>query len=111
MRHGDLIDSTFVEDAGWHEAAKRYQEFLRAHQTGRVLYWEFGVGANTPGIIKYPFWALTKENPAAVYCVMNQGEAVAPQEIAAQSILVDEDIGTSLKALQKAMERSAGHGD
>lgn len=104
-------DSTFVEDAGWHEAAKRYQEFLRAHQTGRVLYWEFGVGANTPGIIKYPFWALTKENPAAVYCVMNRGEAVAPQEIAAQSILVDEDIDTSLKALQKAMERSAGHGD
>lgn len=104
-------DSTFVEDAGWHEAAKRYQEFLRAHQTGRVLYWEFGVGANTPGIIKYPFWALTKENPAAVYCVMNRGEAVTPQEIAAQSILVDEDIDTSLKALQKAMERSAGHGD
>ena len=104
-------DSTFVEDAGWHEAAKRYQEFLRAHQKGRVLYWEFGVGANTPGIIKYPFWALTKENPAAVYCVMNRGEAVAPQEIAAQSILVDEDIDTSLKALQKAMERSAGHGD
>ena len=104
-------DSTFVEDAGWHEAAKRYQEFLRAHQTGRVLYWEFGVGANTPGIIKYPFWALTKENPAAVYCVMNQGEAVAPQEIAAQSILVDGDIDASLKALQEAMERSAGHGD
>ena len=104
-------DSTFVEDAGWHEAAKRYQEFLRAHQTGCVLYWEFGVGANTPGIIKYPFWALTKENPAAVYCVMNRGEAVTPQEIAAQSILVDEDIDISLKALQKAMERSAGHDD
>ena len=104
-------DSTFVEDAGWHEAAKRYQEFLRAHQKGRVLYWEFGVGANTPGIIKYPFWALTKENPAAVYCVMNQGEAVAPQEIAVQSILVDGDIAASLKALQEAMERSARHGD
>ena len=38
-------------------------------------------------------------------------EDTEPQEMAAQSILVDEDIDTSLKALQKAMERSAGHGD
>ena len=79
---------------------------LRANQKGRVLYWELGVGANTPGIIKYPFWALTKENPAAVYCVMNRGEAVAPAEIAAQSILVDADIDASLLALQEAVEGS-----
>lgn len=100
-------DSSFVEDAGWHAAAKRYQQFLRAHQTGRVLYWEFGVGANTPGIIKYPFWALTKENPEALYCAMNLGEAVAPQEIAAQSILIDGDIDVSLKELQTMMERGS----
>ena len=100
------IDDTFVEDEGWQRAAKRYQEFLRANQKGRVLYWELGVGANTPGIIKYPFWALTKENPAAVYCVMNRGEAVAPAEIAAQSILVDDDIDASLLALQEAVEGS-----
>ena len=100
------IDDTFVEDEGWQRAAKRYQEFLRANQKGRVLYWELGVGANTPGIIKYPFWALTKENPAAVYCVMNRGEAVAPAEIAAQSILIDDDIDVSLLALQEAVEGS-----
>ena len=100
------IDDTFVEDEGWQRAAKRYQEFLRANQKGRVLYWELGVGANTPGIIKYPFWALTKENPAAVYCVMNRGEAVAPAEIAAQSILIDADIDVSLLALQEAVEGS-----
>ena len=49
-------DGTFVEDAGWHAAARRYQDFVRRVQGGRVLYWELGVGMNTPGIIKYNFW-------------------------------------------------------
>lgn len=48
-------DDTFVEDAGWKAAARRYQQFLQDHQQGRVLYLELGVGMNTPGIIKIPF--------------------------------------------------------
>ncbi len=48
-------DHTFVEDAGWHRAAQRYQDFMAAHRADKVLYLELGVGANTPGIIKYPF--------------------------------------------------------
>jgi len=41
-------DDTFVEDAGWHAAARRYADFARAHDRGRVLYLEIGVGWNTP---------------------------------------------------------------
>ena len=37
-------------------AKERYARFLDAHETGQVLYLELGVGANTPVIIKYPFW-------------------------------------------------------
>ena len=48
-------DSTFVEDAGWHTAAQRYADFLTTYKDGRILFLELGVGANTPGIIKYPF--------------------------------------------------------
>lgn len=44
-------DSTFVEDEGWHQAAARYQDFVRRHEGMRVLYLELGVGMNTPGII------------------------------------------------------------
>ena len=56
-------DETFVEDVGWHRAAGPYADFLRRHEHGRVPYWELGVGANTPGIIKYPFWSMVRKNP------------------------------------------------
>ena len=72
-------DDKFVEDEGWHEAAERYQLFLRRHRNMRVLFLELGVGYNTPGIIKYPFWQMTAQNPNAVYACINNGEAVCPK--------------------------------
>ena len=91
-------DGTFVEDAGWHRAAERYQEFLRRHQGMRVLYLELGVGGNTPVIIKYPFWQMTAQNPRATYACINKGEAFAPRELAGQSLIIDGDIGAVLAA-------------
>jgi NAD-dependent SIR2 family protein deacetylase len=86
------VDGTFVEDEGWHAAAARYHAFLDEHRTGRVLYLELGVGGNTPGIIKYPFWQRTAANPEATYACVNLGESVAPPEIAGQSVTLDADI-------------------
>ena len=80
------IDGTFVEDDGWHAAAERYHGFLEAHQEGKVLYLELGVGGNTPGIIKYPFWRYAFANPDATYACANLGEAWAPSEIHDRSI-------------------------
>src|SRR5699024_6149456 len=59
-------DGTFVEDAGWHEAAGHYEDFICRHGRSHILYLELGVGDNTPGIIKYPFWEMTRQNPDAV---------------------------------------------
>lgn len=89
-------DSTFVEDAGWREAAARYERFLNAHAKARVLYLELGVGFNTPGIVKYPFWQLTAANPRATYACVNLGDALCPDRIADRSILVDGDIQETL---------------
>ena len=92
-------DNTFVEDEGWHRAAERYSEFLRRCEGMRVMFLELGVGANTPGIIKYPFWRMTYQNPRAVYVCVNLGEAFAPLEIKDRSICVDGDIGEVLECL------------
>ena len=92
-------DESFVEDEGWHRASAAYAAFLKAHEGERVLYLELGVGANTPVIIKYPFWAMTAENPKAVYACLNRGEAVAPAEIGKQSLCIDGDIGEILARL------------
>jgi len=85
-------DDTFVEDEGWHRAAQRYHQFLRSHD-GKVLFLELGIGYNTPSIIKFPFWQMTAENPEATYACINFGEAMYPEEIQAQTIAIDGDIG------------------
>ena len=95
-------DSTFVEDEGWHQAAARYQDFVRRHEGMRVLYLELGVGMNTPGIIKYPFWKMVYQNPRAAYACVNLSEAYCPAEIRKRSICIDEDIGKVLKKLRSA---------
>lgn len=92
-------DDTFVEDAGWHAACSRYEDFLDRNQDRKILFLELGVGANTPGIIKYPFWQMTYRNPKAIYACINQGEAVCPREIQDQSILIDADIAEVLREL------------
>ena len=93
-------DSRFVEDEGWHRAAERYENFLRTRRNTRMLFLELGVGYNTPGIVKYPFWQMTAQNPEAVYACINYGEAVCPKDIEAQSICINSDIGTALDALK-----------
>ena len=92
-------DDRFVEDAGWHAAAERYGRFLRTRRGRRILFWELGVGYNTPGIIKYPFWRMTAEDPRAVYACVNRSQAGAPAEIAPRSICIGADIRRVLDAL------------
>lgn len=92
-------DDTFVEDEGWHEAARRYGEFLRIHEGQHILFLELGVGSNTPVIIKYPFWGMTLQNPKATYACINLSTAYCPREIQKQAICIDGDIGEVLAAL------------
>ena len=92
-------DDTFAEDAGWHAASARYAVFLKAHEGQHVLFLEMGVGSNTPVIIKYPFWAMTAENPKAVYACLNYYDAVCPKQIDNQSICINGDTGEVLKCL------------
>ena len=85
-------DDKFVEGEGWDRAAERYNQFLRTRK-GKILYLELGVGYNTPGIIKFPFWQMTAKNPDATYACVNYGETMFPEEIQEQAISIDSDIG------------------
>ena len=94
-------DDKFVEDAGWHRAAERYENFLRTREGQKILFLELGVGYNTPVIIKYPFWQMTAKNPNAIYACINRGQAVCPQEIEKQAICLDANIADVLCELLK----------
>ena len=93
-------DDTFVEDAGWRKASAAYSDFLRRHENLHVLYLEIGVGANTPVIIKYPFWQMTRDNRQAFYACVNYDEAVCPKEIEQRAICIQGDAGDILRMLK-----------
>jgi len=92
-------DDTFVEDAGWHAAAKRCERFFRDHRTGHVLYLELGVGFNTPGIIKYNFWQRVADDPDAILISINAKEPLVPEAIADRSLCIASDIGQVIAQL------------
>lgn len=104
MRTNLRDDDKFVQDDGWYAAAERYEKFLQKHINSHVLYLDLGIGWNTPGIIKIPFWRMTKANEKAVYACVNFGEAFTHNEIENQSICINEDIVKVLSDVKKAMQ-------
>ena len=104
MTNNLRIDSSFVEDEGWHTAAEKYSEFLEKHKNNHVLFLELGVGGNTPVIVKYPFWYMVMENKKAVYACVNYQEAFCPNELEERSICIDGDIGEVLKEIKVSVK-------
>ena len=96
-------DNTFVQDAGWDEAAKRYEQFLKENKEKKMLFLELGVGYNTPGIIKYPFWQYTYNWKDSFYICINKGQAEAPSEIKDKAICLDSDIYSTVTDIKRSV--------
>ena len=94
-------DDRFVEDEGWNEHAKLYQDFLNNNSDKKVLFLELGVGWNTPSIIKYPFIKMTYKFNDTFYVCINKGENYIPKEIEDKAIVVDDDLGLIIDELLK----------
>lgn len=93
------IDNTFVQDEGWYKAHENYREFLLKHQNSKIIFLELGVGGNTPGIIKYPFWSMTKSMINSTFISINKEEPVCVKDILSRSILIQGDISEVLRKL------------
>ena len=65
-------DETFVEDAHWHQQARRYQAFVEQASTHRLLLLELGVGFNTPVIIRFPFERMAAQFPRTTLVRFNR---------------------------------------
>ncbi len=85
-------DNTFVQDAGWDAATKRYQKFMEDHRGQNVVFLELGVGYNTPGIIKYNFWQYAYNWRNAFYVCINKGDTYVPKEIENKAVGIDADL-------------------
>ena len=81
-------------------AYNRYEQFKKETRDSSVVFLELGVGANTPGIIKYPFQDMTMQNSQATYAVLNLDQYICNYRIEKKSIYIKDDIGVILKHLQ-----------
>ena len=100
-------DATFVEDAGWKNASNRYSQFLQENHKKNIVFLEAGVGYNTPGIIKYPFWRMTNTMQNAHYICLNQNEIYIPEQIKNRSIGIEKDIYSVLENFISNFQLSA----
>lgn len=56
-------DDTFVEDDNWHRMLDRYESFVRKAYNKKLVLLEFGIGFNTPVIIRFPFEQMAMQFP------------------------------------------------
>lgn len=90
-------DGSFVQDAGWYAAARRFSDYIRDCGDVKTLYLELGVGYSTPGLIKYPFWEAASSHPNHRYACVNLDCAAYPRSLGERALGIEDDIGTALK--------------
>ncbi|AMB98547.1 deacetylase SIR2 [Aerococcus urinaehominis] len=87
-----------VEDVEFYLQKDHYDNFLDAHQHGRVLYLEIGVGHTTPQFIKDPFVNMTAANPEALFVTLNAKNYKLPDSVRPQTVWLNEDIADLIAA-------------
>lgn len=105
------VDETFVEDFHWHQQAKRYTDFVQQASQGNLeqgvrssssrslLLLEFGIGYNTPGIIRLPFEQMAQRFPNTTLVRFNRDNPEPYIQDLPRFIAFTEDIGSILQQL------------
>jgi len=93
------VDDTFVEDDHWHRQAKRYTDFVQEASQGNLLLLEFGIGYNTPGIIRLPFEQMAQRFPNTTLVRFNRDNPEPYLQDLPRFITFTEDIPEILNQL------------
>lgn len=65
-------DEFFVQDEQWDMQAEHYESFVSHAIRGKLLLLEFGVGYNTPSIIRLPFEQIAQVNSSSLLVRFNR---------------------------------------
>lgn len=71
----------FVQDSKWHTSQDNYNKFISGNEGKSTVFLELGVGYNTPGIIRFPFEAMVRNNPNALLVRLNRDHMNGMSEI------------------------------
>lgn len=86
-------DGYFIQDDLWYKQNDKYEKFLDENKDKSVLLLEFGVGFNTPGIIRFPFEQMTSQNKNWKLIRFNK-EDMTFYDLENRFIGINEDINT-----------------
>lgn len=89
-----------VQDENWYKQATRYKEFLKEAENKNVVLLEIGVGFNTPGIIRYPFEQMAKDDDRTMLIRINKDYPIPMLYIKNKMISFDEDTSKIIKDLK-----------
>lgn len=93
------VDDTFVEDDRWHRQAKRYSDFVQEASQKNLLLLEFGIGYNTPGIIRLPFEQMAQRFPNTTLVRFNRDNPEAYIQDLPRFLSFTEDLNEILSQL------------
>ena len=93
------VDDTFVEDFHWHQQARRYTDFVHRASQDNLLLLEFGIGYNTPGIIRLPFEQMAQRFPYTTLVRFNRDNPEPYIEDMPRFTAFTEDIATVINQL------------
>ena len=65
-------DNYFVQDSNWYTSESNYRKFISGTEGKSTVFLELGVGYNTPGIIRFPFESMVRNNPNALLIRLNR---------------------------------------
>ncbi|MBQ8712205.1 MAG: Sir2 silent information regulator family NAD-dependent deacetylase [Prevotella sp.] len=102
-------DDTFVEDEHWHKQAQHYQQFVEKAYNKRLLLLEFGVGFNTPVIIRFPFERIAAQFPQATLVRFNRDYPQLTTEGVSRFLSFTEDLPEIINDLQTKPNPSSPH--
>lgn len=94
-------DDTFVEDDNWHKMKNNYNDFIKNNSDKNVLLIEFGIGFNTPGIIRFPFEEMTFMYDNFKLIRFNDKYADVPIQIKNKSISVTDNMEETIDLIEK----------
>lgn len=90
-------DAYFVQDDNWYKQNEKYEEFLDNAKNKKVVLLEFGVGFNTPGIIRFPFEQMIYQNINWNLVRFNKDNISTFLDIQDRTIGVKDDINKIVK--------------
>lgn len=100
-------DQYFVEDDAWHEAEKRFGDFLDECTGKKTVLLELGIGFNTPTIVRFPFEKLVRDKKNMKLIRLNMNEAMIPKSFGERAVGINADITKSLTDIFKGVSENA----